>query len=206
MEHFEITNITCHFCRELINGEVIKPCRCDHFFHRDCLQHLQNINEDPILLQKCETCSTTYNTRFKNSYDKYIYTYFTFLSKRLYYIYFTFGLLSTLISIIVDKCLDTVFLGMSLGCLSYCILIWTSITYANYHYNLLDNIIPPLILIITCGILLFNIYYTENWFDWVILALTSSLLTKSKKYLFILSSYYPYLIIENYQVTENNLV
>ena len=204
MESLEITSIVCNFCNEPISGEVIKPCRCDNFYHSHCLQHIQNLNEDPLLMQKCETCHTTYNTRYKNTYDRCIYKYFTFHSRRLYYNYFAFGLLGTLISIIVDSCLDSVFLGVSLGCLSYSILVWGSISYANYHYNLLNNNFPIFSLCLSLILIISNTYYTKNWFDWATLALTSALITRTKSFLFVLSSYYPYLIIENYYPSTND--
>ena len=203
----EITSITCDFCHELITGEVIKPCKCDKYYHNTCIQHISNIAPDPLVIQKCDICYFKYKSTYKNKYDRYIYRYFNFISKKLYLNYTIFGLVGVITSLIINKNIDSIFYGMSISCLSYSCLIWSSILSSLYLYKLKDNWVPVVSSIFSILLIIINLHYSKNWFDWAILVIISALLVKTKKYLFILSSYYPYLIIINhYKSTSENLL
>ena len=57
-------------------------------------------------------------------------------------------------------------------------------------------------LLLSIILVIINIYFTYNWLDGAILIIISSILLKSKKYLFVLSSKFPYLTIDDYQEVD----
>ena len=198
IDRLEIDCIECDFCQEAISGEIIKPCRCDKYYHKTCIQHLTHVSDDPLVFQKCEQCNSDYKTKYKNIYAMYIYKYFSYHSRKLYYNYSGSGLLGLIIDLSINRDLNSVFSGLTLGCLSYLSLLWISVIIVINLYHLTDKIQAYLFSSVSVLLLVLNLYIQEHWLEAASIALSGAILVKSKKYLFVLSSYYPYLIIENY--------
>ncbi len=203
MNSMEISPLICDFCHEPINGDVIHPCKCDKYYHNNCLQHLIVLDKDPLIIQQCNICQTKYKTKYKTKYAYYIYQYFGFQSQRFFYLEALFGFLGMMISLIITGEVNKIFLGLSLGTIIYSLILWLSISVAYKLYKLTPLTLPILGVIISSLLLILNLSYQENWLDWAALAIISAILVKSKTYLFVLSSYFPYLEIKNYQSNIN---
>ena len=198
LNSLEINSLECDFCQEVISGEIIKPCRCDKYYHNTCIQHITNISDNPLVFQKCEKCNCDYKTKYKNTYSKYIYKYFSYHSRYLYYNYTGFGLISLIINLIINSDINNVVYGITIGCLCYTSLICTSIALVFTLYDLNDKRIAYILSGFSLLLSIINLSYQEHWLEGASLALSGVLLVKTKKNLFVLSSYYPYLIIKNY--------
>ena len=159
------------------------------------------MDENPLILQQCDECNTLYRTQYKNLLSKYVFLFFNFLSRYLYYIYASFGLIGAIINITISN-ISYIFNGVSIGSILFSIFNWTCILLANRYYNLKDILFPFLMLLLSIILVIINIYFTYNWLDGAILIIISSILLKSKKYLFVLSSKFPYLTIDDYQEVD----
>ena len=123
MNPLEITTFICDFCHEPINGEVIHPCRCEKYYHTNCLQHIIVLDKDPLIIQKCDICDSKFKTKYKSKNGYYIYKYFQINSKWVYYINAIFGILGIVVNLLLSNDYTTFFLGLSLGCISYSIIL-----------------------------------------------------------------------------------
>ncbi len=194
----EPSQIVCHFCEEPISGEVIHPCQCEKYYHPSCLDHLIIMGKTPLSVNKCIECQCSYQTRYKNNYDFYIYLLFAFQSRYYYYLYSLFGLVWAVIGVIYQGVSEFLF-GLSIGSQVYAILLWSLISLAFLFYRLVGYRVPLLITLSNLALLIINLNYPNSWLNCSVLAITSACLVKVKKYLFVLSSNFPYLIVKNYE-------
>lgn len=191
--------LKCNICNSIISGMIIKPCRCELYYHKKCIK-IQKLNVSDNI---CNLCNTNITFSIINPCINYIIYYFEiynnwfFLINSILYIFFA-------IISVIENGLQDFLPTYTFYNILYLIILSTIIQINNiiFPYECLINPNPIYLLLIT--FFLFFIYKILYNFITEILIISTShiLMIKIKTYIYIYSSKQPYLQISNYSESE----
>ena len=186
-----MNSLSCSKCLLPIqDGNHIKPCDCDKYYHNDCLNILEKENY-LILNRKCFDCHEYYNIDFKSKVDEFLYKFYSIYDL----IYINSSLVVYLIGLIVfiwDKILSLLIVSN----INLINLLLFSLTYFKIYRELSKSIL--LNLVITSILIAITLLYDIN--IWLVISFyifNLNIARTNKTYEYLFSTRYHYIKIYN---------
>ena len=185
--------VRCHFCQDPLTGtHHFQPCRCPHYYHVDCFHHqIRYQNSDGLSAIQCSTCETYYNREFHSNNHRRLCYLFQTISEKFFWLYGGFQAIGGVVTLMLwepKHLVDT----LATVSVLYNAVLWTTILLVNCYlerpntYRTLVWWAPSLLLVVAITL------YPKVWLDWISLAISSALLHRTRRDVFVLSSEYHY--------------